>query len=100
MFAATTSPWYLPTWVSNRTPVTSPTAQRFSPNRRWASTARPPGPAGPPTGGHQQSVTTQFPAVVQGERDIAVHTARADGADTERKFDPVTPEHLPERLTQ
>jgi hypothetical protein len=41
MFAATTSPWYLPTWVSSRMPVTSPTAHRRSPARRCASTWMP-----------------------------------------------------------
>src|ERR1700730_7385934 len=49
MFEATTSPWYLPTWVSSRTPVTSPTAHRRSPARRCASTPMPCGPAWTPT---------------------------------------------------
>ena len=41
MLAATTSPWYLPTWVSSRTPVTSPMAHSRSPARRCASTGIP-----------------------------------------------------------
>ena len=41
MLAATTSPWYFPTWVSSRTPVTSPTAHRPSPTRNRASTGTP-----------------------------------------------------------
>ena len=41
MLAATTSPWYLPTWVSGQMPVTSPIAQRLSPARRCASTLMP-----------------------------------------------------------
>src|SRR5258708_7184918 len=49
MFAATTSPWYLPTWVSSRTPVTSPMAHSRSPARRRASTGMPRESAWTPT---------------------------------------------------
>ena len=41
MFEATTSPWYLPTWVSSRTPVTSPTAHSPSAGPQRLSTGTP-----------------------------------------------------------
>ena len=78
MFAATISPWYLPTWVSSRTPVTSPIAHSRSPARSRASTGMPlragcdpdrfqAGPyPGAPARGHEQSVTAQLATVVEG----------------------------------
>src|SRR3954465_9213936 len=41
MLAATTSPWYLPTWVSGKTPAMSPTAQIPSATRMCESTGTP-----------------------------------------------------------
>ena len=78
MFAATTSPWYLPTWVSGQMPVTSPIAHSRSPARRCASTGMPAGVGldadrlqadpldpRPPAGGDQQAVAAQLAAVVE-----------------------------------
>ena len=78
MFAATTSPWYLPTWVSGQMPVTSPIAHRRSPARRCASTGMPwpsastptvsrpmPVDARAPAGGDEQAVAAQLAAVVE-----------------------------------
>ena len=78
MFAATTSPWYLPTWVSGQMPVTSPIAHRRSPARRCASTGIPCGSASMPTvsrpmpstprapaGGDEQAVAAQLAAVAR-----------------------------------
>ncbi len=49
MLAATTRPWYLPTWVSGQMPVTSPIAHRRSPARSRASTGMPRPSASMPT---------------------------------------------------
>ena len=78
MFAATTSPWYLPTWVSSQMPVTSPIAHSRSPARRCASTGMPcavgldadrlqaePVDARAPAGGDEQAVAAQLAAVVE-----------------------------------
>ena len=96
MFAATTSPWYLPTWVSCQMPVTSPIAHRRSPARRRASTGIPwPSAATPtvsrpmlvdaraPAGGDEQAVAAQLAAVVELE-DVVLALAPRGGRRARR----------------
>src|SRR5919108_281776 len=57
MFAATTRPWYLPTWVSGQMPVTSPIAHKRSPARICASTGIPRPSTSMPTVSRPMSAT-------------------------------------------
>src|SRR4051794_21564480 len=86
MLAATTSPWYLPTWVSGQSPVTSPIAQRFSATRRWASTGTPRGSDSTPTVEHHDVV-------------LAVAPGRGH-ADVQSELDPLTTQDLAQLLTE
>src|SRR5215813_784584 len=101
MFAATTSPWYLPTWVSSRTPVTSPTAHSPSPACRRASTGMPRAPAVMPTvsspaGGHEQVVAAQFVAVAEGQDIVVADALRGGRVHTQEQLDAVGAQYLAE----
>ena len=67
MLAATIRPWYLPTCVSGKMPVTSPIAHRRSPSRRCESTSTPRGLGVIPTVSSPMSST-------RGRRPVAAST--------------------------
>ena len=113
MLAATTSPWYLPTWVSGQMPVTSPIAHRRSPARRCASTGMPCGvgldadglqadalDARAPAGGDEQAVAAQLAAVVELEDVLVAVAPRAGRVRAEDELDAVAAQDLAERLAQ
>ena len=113
MFAATTSPWYFPTWVSCQMPVTSPTAHRRSPARRCASTGTPRGvhfdadrlqaeplDARPAAGGDEQAVAAQLVPVVQHEHVLVAVASRFGRVRAEGELDAVAAQDLAERLAQ
>ena len=103
MLAATTSPWYFPTWVSSRTPVTSPMAHRPSPARRWVSTGNAvpvgvdadrveadPVHAGAPAGGDEQVVAAHLAAVIEREDVVLGVAPGRRRLDAQDQFDSVT----------
>ena len=113
MFAATTSPWYLPTWVSGQMPVTSPIAHRRSPARRCASTGIPwrvgldadglqadPVDARAPAGGDEQAVAAQLAAVVELEDVVLAVAPRGGRVHAEGELDAVAAQDLAERLAE
>ena len=113
MFAATTRPWYLPTWVSCQMPVTSPIAHSRSPARRCASTGTPwgsgldadrlqadPLDARAPAGGDEQPVAAQLAAVVELEHVVVAVAPRGGRLHAECELDPVAAQHLAERLAE
>src|ERR1700723_1179498 len=98
MFEATTSPWYSPTWVSSRTPVTSPSAHSPSARRSRASTGRPAGPAVTPT--VSRPIPAQSPAVSEGQHEIPPVPPRPDRAHAEEQFDAFAAQHLAKGLAK
>ena len=113
MFAATTSPWYLPTCVSGQMPVTSPIAHRRSPARRCASTGiavavgfdadgleADPVDARAPAGGDEQAVAAQLAAVVELEDVVVAVAPRGGRVHAERELDAVAAQDLGERLAE
>ena len=113
MFAATTSPWYLPTWVSCQMPLTSPIAHRRSPARQPGVDRDPvavgldadrlqadPVDARAPAGGDEQTVAPQLAAVVELEDVVVALAPRGGRVHSERELDAVAAQHLAERLAQ
>ena len=113
MLAATTSPWYLPTWVSGQMPLTSPIAQSPSPPRSWASTGTPwasgsmptvsspmPSHPRPPACRDEQAVAAQLAAVVELEDVLVAVAARCARVRAEDELDVVAAKNLAERLAQ
>ena len=113
MFAATTSPWYLPTWVSGQMPVTSPIAHSRSPARRRASTGTPCGSASMPTVSRPMPSTRGRRPVATSRRsprssrpsssssDVVLAVAPRGGrVHAERELDAVAAQDLAERLAE
>ena len=113
MFAATTRPWYFPTWVSGQMPLTSPIAHRRSPALRRASTGIPrpvgydadgleaePVDARTPAGGDQQPVAAQRPAVVEFQDVVLILAPRGGRVHAESELDAVPTQGLGERLPE
>ena len=114
MLAATTSPWYLPTWVSGQMPVTSPIAHRPLARAQVRvdrdSAARvgldadglQPDPVDPraPAGRDEQPVAAQLAAVVELEDVVVAVTPRRARVHAEHELDAVAAQHLAERLAE
>ena len=113
MFDATTSPWYLPTWVSNHNPVTSPTAHSRSPARRCASTGTPPCSSArcrpSPGRGRRRGAAARWPpgagrpgaaAVVELQDVVLAVAARRRRSAHEDELDAVAAQDLAERLAE
>ena len=113
MLAATTSPWYLPTWVSGQMPVTSPIAHTRS-AARSVRVDRDAVPVGldadrlqadaldtrAPPGGDQQAVAAQLATVIQLEHVVRAVVPRRRGVDTQRQLDALAAQHVAERLPE
>src|ERR1700756_4452371 len=107
MFAATISPWYLPTCVSSRTPVASPPARaqvrvnRDAPRAgrhadRVQALGQPQASARP----YEQAVAAQLVAVFKGQ-DVVLAVAPGGGhAHAQEELDAVAAQHLAERVAQ
>src|SRR3954463_11264918 len=113
MLAATTRPWYLPTWVSRQMPVTSPIAHRRSPARSGASTGIPVtvdldahrfepdvGHPGAPAGGDQHPVAAQLATVLELQDIVIAVAAGGSRVRAEAQPDAVAAQDLAERLAQ
>ena len=113
MFAATTSPWYLPTWVSGQRPVTSPIAHSVLRRAQVrvdrdavgvgldadGLEAEPVDPRSP-AGGDEQPVAAQLAPVVELEDVVVAVAPRGGHARGQRELDAVAAQDLAERLAE
>ena len=113
MFEATTSPSYLPTWVSGQAPLTSPIAQRrvghpevvvdldpvrvgLDADRLQADVLDPRAAAG----GDEDAVAAQLAAVVEVEHVVVAVAARGGHFGAEHQLDPFAAQFLAERFAE
>ena len=110
MFAATISPWYLPTCVSCQMPVMSPTAHRRFAGAQlrvdWhaarvghdADRLEPqPLDARPPAGRDEQTVAVQLVAVVEHNHVVVAVAPRGLRSRVHAELDPIAVQRLQQR---
>ena len=112
MFEATTSPWYLPTWVSSRTPVTSPMAHSRSADAQvrvdrdavraggHAHRVQAGGHPRAPPGGDEQPVAAQLAAVVEDQHVVVAVAPGRDRLHAEDQLDAVPSQLLAEGVAE